>query len=185
MRKSHARHLLRDLFILIGSIAVAILLVQLGIVERFLEMTAGMQIFAAFLSGMFFTSVLTIAPASVALVALSGSFSAFDIALWGACGAVLVDFIMFSFVRNDISKDIKGTLKPKFRHRVLSLFHFGFLKWLIVAVGAFAIASPLPDEFGLVLLGISRVQVKYLFPLIFVLHFAGILALVSVAQAVL
>jgi hypothetical protein len=185
MKKGYARHLWRDFFILVGSVVAAVLLVQLGIIERFLEITAGAQIAAAFLSGMFFTSILTIAPATVALIAVSGAFPAIDVAFWGACGAVAVDFIMFSFVRNDISEDIGKSFKPRFRHRVLSLFHFGFLKWLMVVAGAFIIASPLPDELGLILLGFSRVQIKHLFPLIFVLHFCGIWILITAAGAIL
>ena len=185
IRKTYIRHFFKDSFILIGGIFVAVLLVQLGSVERFIEATRNFQIFTSIVGGMFFTSVLTIAPASVALVAISQSMPGFLVAFWGACGAAIVDYILLSFVRNGVERDVEGLMKPALRRKVISLFHFGFLKWVVIVLGAFMIMSPLPDEIGIALLGFSKIRPRHLFLLTFVLHFFGIWALVSVAGAIL
>ena len=44
------------------------------------------------------------------------------------------------------------------------------------------IASPLPDEFGVSLLGLSRVKVAILLPVAFVMNFLGILAVAGIAS---
>ena len=44
-------------------------------------------------------------------------------------------------------------------------------------VGAFIVASPLPDEVGLVMMGLSKVRTAWFVPTVFVLDFLGILAL--------
>ena len=53
-RTAYIRHLWRDFFILIGGIFIAILLVQLGVIGRFIEKTSKVQIFARIVSGMIF-----------------------------------------------------------------------------------------------------------------------------------
>ena len=184
-RTAYIRHLWRDFFILIGGIFIAILLVQLGVIGRFIEATSNVQIFASIVSGMFFPSVLTVAPATVALIALSQSMPGFLVAFWGACGGAVVDHILLSFMHNDVERDVEGVLKPALRRKIVSLFHFGFLKWVVIVLGAFMIMSPLPDEIGVALLGFSKIKPSRLFLLTFVLHFFGIWALVSVAGALL
>ncbi len=181
----YLQHLIRDFLILIGGIVVAILLVKLGAIDTFLAATSGLAILTSFFGGMFFTSVLTIAPASVALAAASNALPSWIVALLGALGAAALDYVLFRFFRYDIERDVEGLLKPALRRRILSLFHFGFLKWMIVFIGASIIASPLPDELGLVFLTISRVKHTYLFPILFVLHFVGILVLVTAVSVVL
>ncbi len=47
---------------------------------------------------------------------------------------------------------------------------------------ALIIASPLPDEFGVSLLGLSKVRVAVLLPIAFVMNFLGILAVAGVAS---
>ena len=173
------------MLILGAGILLAILLVRMGIVSQFIQITASMKILSSFVAGMFFTSVLTVAPASVALGALSTSTPLLVVAFWGACGAALVDYILFTFFRKDVSIDIKGMLKPSMRRRILSLFHHGFLKWLVVVSGALIIASPLPDELGLAVLSFSHVKTKELLAVTFSMNFFGILALTSLTRALL
>lgn len=185
MNQRYLRHLWKDMFVLSGGVAVAVLLVQLGIIGWFLSVTANTRILASFISGMFFTSVLTIAPASVALIGVASAIPPIDVAFWGAFGALIVDAFLLNFVKKDISRDIRGAFSPALRHRILPLLHFGFIKWFFVITGALVIASPFPDEIGLMLLGFSRVPTKYLFPIIFAMNFMGIWLLTSVAQALL
>jgi hypothetical protein len=50
-------------------------------------------------------------------------------------------------------------------------------------LGALIIASPLPDELGLVFLGISKLKTRYFLPLSFVLNFFGILIIGLIAKS--
>jgi hypothetical protein len=48
------------------------------------------------------------------------------------------------------------------------------MKWISPILGALIIASPLPDEFGLALLGLSRTRISILIPVSFIMNFLGV-----------
>ena len=73
-------------------------------------------------------------------------------------GAMLGDLIIFFFIRDRFADDIIHSMKPSVSRHVLNSFHLGFLKWISPILGALIIASPLPDEFGLTLLGLSKTR---------------------------
>ncbi len=180
-KRAAARHeLAKDLiFIVIGVIA-AIALVQTGMLDALLGIF-GRTDMAAFLAGVFFTSAFTIAPASIALAHIATEAPVASIALWGALGAMLGDLIIFFFIRDRFAADIKDSLKPSVARHIMGSFHLGFLKWLSPVIGALIIASPIPDEFGLTLLGISRTRVAVLLPISFAMNWLGIYLIVAIA----
>lgn len=180
----YIRHLVRDLFIVTASILVAIFLVNIGVIESFIEATESYKILAAFLAGAFFTSVFTVAPAGVALVAIGNSFPPILVAFFGAIGATLLDLLIIAFVRKDIAQDLDGLKKVTFKHHLIKAFHFGFMKWVAFIIGLFLVATPLPDEPGLILIGLSKINPKFLPLIFFVSHFLGIFALVSIASSI-
>mgnify|MGYP001562691076 FL=1 len=164
------------------SVAVAVLLVKIGAVEKFLVLASGFKILASFVAGLFFTSIFTTAPAMVALAVLARDFPPIWVALIGASGAALMDFVIFRFVRDDLSKDATSMFRVKIRRKFVRLFHHGFLKWLLVLVGGLILASPFPDELGLAILGLAKIKNRILLPLSYIMNFLGILAIVSVAH---
>lgn len=185
MRSGYLKEIIKDGLILAIGVLVAIFLIKSGFIYRFLVAVDGMQILASFLAGSLFTSVFTIAPASIALSALATKMPAVDVAFWGACGAVIVDYVIFTFVRGDVSRDLAKTLKAPVRKKIASVFHFGFMRWLIALLGGLIIASPLPDELGIALLSISRIKVHHFVVLTFVMNFLGIWLLASTVSGLL
>lgn len=181
MRIKNARkELIKDfIFVLIG-IFIAIVLSRLGIVDLLVN-AIGNDIVASFLSGIFFTSVFTVGPSSVALVSISEA-SHFTIAFWGAIGALFGDLVLFYFIRDRFSDNLVSSIKPSVVKKVISSFHLGFMKWLAPFLGAIIIASPLPDELGLTLLGLSKTRIAVLIPISLVMNFLGILALLFFAD---
>jgi hypothetical protein len=134
-------------------------------------------------SGIFFTSAFTIAPASVALSHLASTSASIGIvAFWGALGAMCGDLMLFFFIRDRFADDLIASVKPSFAKHVLHSFHLGFLKWLSPLIGAAIIASPLPDELGLTLMGLSKTRVAVLLPVSFVMNMIGIYGLVWFAH---
>lgn len=183
-QRYYLSHFARDIFIVVASIVVAVLLVRLGIIESFIGDSTTSLVFASFVAGAFFTSLFTVAPAGVALVAIGQSLSPVLVAFFAALGAVIIDMLIITFIRKDLSKDLDGLVQMTFRHHIIRAFHLGFLKWVAFLAGMFLIATPLPDEFGLFLIGISKVDSKFLPLIFFVAHFIGILVVVSVILAV-
>lgn len=161
------------------GIALAIFLSKIGIIDFLVLSFQDYYIFASFLAGIFFTSAFTLAPAGIALAHIAQNSPIHAVALWGGLGAMCGDLILFFFIRDRFVKDVMKTMKPSTVKYILKSFHFGFMKWLSPVVGAIIIASPLPDEFGITLLGISKVKVAVLMPIAFVMNVLGIYLLIA------
>lgn len=179
----YTKNLRRDLLLLILSIVATILLVKFGVLEYVLGISKGMTIVSSFVAGLFFTSAFTISPASIAIAHLSHSIDPFTLAIWGAIGAMIGDLIIFSFIRDVFAEDVKGAIKGTRFKRILGRTHFSFLRWFGPFIGALIIISPLPDELGLSLMGVSKMKTRYLIPLTLILNFAGILLIAAVSQS--
>ena len=172
-----ANRFYRDLFFIGLSVIGTIFLVQLGALGEFLNTFQEKTFLGSFIAGFFFTSVFTIAPASVTLAELSQISTPLAVSLGGALGAMFGDLLLFLFVRDVFARDLKRFLKATVHFNANSFFHHGFMKWLAPLTGALIIASPLPDELGLAILGLSRMRLVMLLPLTFCMNFLGILAI--------
>lgn len=137
-----------------------------------------MDVLIIFLSGIFYTSFLT-APFSVLMLAsVDFNLNPYILSAIAGSGAVLGDlfivkifrtlFSAFSFVRHE-----KSFVKLK---KTLARYHLDFIS---IVLGSLIVASPLPDELGLILLGASKLSYFKLAILTFLLNGAGILLIVQ------
>lgn len=177
------RRLTEDFLFILCGVILSIVMVQTGALERALGFL-GFGALAAFVSGVFFTSAFTIAPSAVALASLALVSPIGSVALFGALGAMTGDLVIFLFLRDRFAADLSAAFKRSPLRVFLRSFHFGFIKWLSPLFGALIIASPLPDELGLALLGLSRTSVALLLPISFVMNLAGIYGIAYVPHIV-
>jgi hypothetical protein len=177
--KKNGYALVRDIIMIVIGIIIAIIFVKTGLLSAILSFFDGYYIIAAFIAGIFFTSIFTIAPSSIALVHLADNSPLGGIVFWGALGAVFGDLILFFFIRDKFAEDLKKSMKPSTVKHIFHSLHFGFLKWLSPVLGALIIASPLPDEIGISLLGMSKVKTSVLIPISFVMNMLGIYVLIE------
>lgn len=183
-KKKSGYALLFDVIIIAIGILVAYVLSELGIIDALVYSLRDYSAVASFIAGIFFTSTFTIAPASVALAHI-GSYAPLSVvAIWGALGAMCGDLILFFFIRDRFAEDLKSAFNMKKIHHFFHSFHFGFLKWLSPIIGALLIASPLPDEFGISLLGMSKIKATLLMPISYCMNVLGIVCIVGFANLI-
>jgi hypothetical protein len=173
-----------DVGIIIVSIFVAVKLVESGILERFLAGGSGLQLLESFIAGMFFTSAFTTAPAIAALGTIAANGSVLSTAICGAAGAVLVDLLIFHFVKNSVRSDFLALASKERRASLRHLFRGKIFRWFTPLAAALIIASPLPDELGVALVGLTGTRAKWFIPFSYAANFAGILAIGFVAKAI-
>jgi hypothetical protein len=182
MRRSKARQeLAKDIFFILIGVAIAIVLARSGFIDFMIKALGG-DVLASFAAGIFFTSAFTLAPATIALVHISEGAPIATVALWGGLGAMIGDLVLFVFIRDRFANDLSAAFKPSIARHVISSFHVGFMKWLSPLIGAAIIASPLPDEFGLALMGLSRTRLYLLLPVSFAMNVIGIYLVAGFAQ---
>jgi hypothetical protein len=169
-------HFVHNALTLLVSIFLAYLVFQSGILDLVLMRTHEAELISALIAGFFFTSLISTAPAIIALgtIAIGGGEPLWLIALAGGAGALVGDLILFMFLKAHIADELyKLTLHPR-GQRLKKLIHLRSVRWLLGFIGAVIIASPLPDELGLALMGVSRVRLWLLAILSFVFNAIGI-----------
>ncbi len=178
--------LMQDTAMIMFSVLVAVMLIKTQFLAKILTSTQELEILGSFIAGMFFTSIFTTAPAIVTLGEIAQTNSIILTAFVGALGAVVGDLIIFHFVRDRFSEHLihlignKGGLP-----RLKILFKLRFFKWLTFLVVGLIIASPLPDELGISLLGFSKIRLSLFIPLSLTFNFLGILLIGIVARSIL
>lgn len=180
-KKESYRDLAEDMFYVFLSVIFALLIVRFGVIKNLISLVREGQIIGSFMAGIFFTSAFTIAPSSVALAEISHSAPVFIVAFWGACGAVVGDTVIFLFVRDRFAHDLSEALASFHDKKLTRFFHRRFFKWLGPLIGAFIIASPLPDEMGVTMMGISKIRTWILVLISFVMNFVGVLFVAYIA----
>lgn len=173
-----------DLFIIIASLILAIMLIESELVHHILAKTGELKYFGSFFAGILFTSIFTTAPAIAALVELSQEGSVFMTALLGAIGSVVGDYILFRFVRDRLTDHVNLIWQEKTHgKRLKTLTKFKLFRWMTIFIGCVVIASPFPDEIGISLIGLSHIKTKYFIPLSFVFNFIGILLIGLISRS--
>lgn len=176
------KQFIQDLIIVAISIYIAVFLTQAGILSSFIDSLQGYEYLGILLAGLFFTSVFTTAPAIALLVQFSHTTNPAILAIIGGLGSVLGDYIIFKFVKDRVSQDLEYLLSTPQTKRFATIFQTRLFKFFAPFLGALIIASPLPDELGVTILGMSKISDKNFFPISFILNGLGILIIAIVAN---
>jgi len=107
------------------------------------------------------------------------------VAIVGGLGALIGDIIIFRFVKDRVSEHFAYLIKASRSERLFSIFKLKLFHWIIPFVGALIIASPLPDEIGVTMLGLSKMKSLHFILLSFILNSAGILVIGLIAKTII
>lgn len=167
---------------LLLGIAVAGILSQIETVEVWLLQLDKLSFGGALLAGFIYTFSFTAALGVLVMVNLSITLPPLLIALIAALGTALGDYIIFSLVKRGVVEQIKYDYQQIKEEIIIKLHPHRYVRWLLVAIGLIIIASPIPDEIGVGLLGLARIKNSYFIGLTYILNFIGIYLLLSLAR---
>ncbi len=177
--------LIEDLWMILFSIVVAVLLLKTGVLTNILNSSEELGIIGSFIAGLFFTSAFTTIPAIVALGNIGATQSIFLTAFFGAMGAVIVDFFIYRFARDRLANHLLDLIAITGGiSRIKHMFKNKHFRWLTFLIGGFIIASPLPDELGLSILGFSKVKNTTFLIFSFIANFIGILLICLIGRMI-
>lgn len=172
--------IIRHLLILLVGIGAAIILSRLGVFDLIINWSRGVSLIGIFVSGFFYTSMLTAVPATIALAELSQTQPFILLAAVGASGSVIADLLITKIILKREGQDVEKILSQYRLKALIKFYHRPYVRALMTVAGFFIIASPLPDELGLALMGLSEVRMKYFVVLSYAANFVGILAVAAV-----
>ncbi len=175
----------KNLTMSFAGVVLAILLSRNEAFHSFLLHLNGLGYLGAFISGFLFVSTFTIATSALILLTLVEKLSPLEIGIFAGLGAVLGDVLIFHFIKDNLANEIEDIYfhidrKGHFK----GLMHTKYFSWMLPVIGAIIIASPLPDEIGVSILGLSKMSTAKFIFLSFILNSIGIFLIVSASVVV-
>lgn len=156
----------------------AIVVAALGLLEN-------MGYAGGFIAGVLSASFITTAPAIVVLLALANDLDPFALAVVAGAGSMVGDWLILLFIRDRLSHELEPLFRKLHLHEIVERLRYRYTMWILWLVGIVSLATPLPDEVGISILGISHFKSVYLLAISFLLNTIGVFALVMAARAFL
>lgn len=182
---NHKKITYKNLFIVGISLVLAVLLSRVEVFHTFLLQLGGFGYFGAFIAGMFFISTFTVATSALILLILAETLSPIEIGLIAGLGAVIGDLLIFRFVKDGLVGELRFIYNQvDGSHHLHKLFHTKYFSWTLPIIGAVIIASPLPDELGVSLMGISKMNTYKFMLMSYLLNSVGIFLVISLSTVV-
>lgn len=135
-------------------------------------------------AGMLSVSFFTTLPAVVVIVSLAPQLDPFLLALAATVGSTLGDWLLLRFYEERVFHELRPLLRRLKLKVMMRLLRHRYTSWILFLFGAFFIASPLPDEIGIGLMGISHFKRPVIVAVCFVLNGIGTLLLILAVRAV-
>src|SRR3989338_8696643 len=166
------------IFFAIGIVTTVIAGASTGFHE-FLLSLGNWGYLGALIGGVLFVSSFTSSIGTIILLILAERISVLEISIIAAIGGVIGDFTIFRIIKDDLLKDFMPIYNKLGGKAITRFFQHRYLKWSVPVLGAIIIASPLPDELGVTLMGLSGIRTFGFLIFVFILNAVGIFVLLS------
>lgn len=170
------------LTVILISILVAIILAQNQTFKDWLLHLGSLEYIGALFAGMLFVSSFSVAISMVVIAIMTENINPMALALIGGVGAVMGDYLVFKLVRSHLQEELAMLFGKEGTSYVKEFIRSKYIAWMLPIIGVFIIASPLPDELGVSLLGISKISEARFILISYISNALGILMIASVAK---
>lgn len=138
----------------------------------------------ALFAGMLFVSSFTAIIGTFFIAALAEAMPLWQLVLVAGLGSSLVDILLFHLVRHTVLEEMKPLLNKWKRRHFMRILHTKYFSWTVPLLGALIIISPLPDEIGVSMMGISNLDTRKFAILSFMLNCIGVFLVAITARAI-
>lgn len=170
------------LSILLLGVLVTIYLVNNSVFRQWVDHLGTFGYVGSLVAGLMFTSSLTVSISIGIIAILAEKLNPLTLALVGGLGAMLGDYLLFRFIKDKLGTEVEELVGRKETNHLAHFLKLRYIAWSLPIIGGLVIASPLPDEVGIGLLGISKVSTWKLLLISYISNAFGILAVASVAK---
>lgn len=173
----------KNTLLLLLGILLFHLLLKTPQVDGFIQGLGYLGRLGSLIAGFFFVLTYTVVPAGYVLFELAKYQDAWEVAIFAAVGSTIGDYIIFRFIRDSVMDELKPYLAKMGGRKLRHLVKTPYFAWLLPVTGAIIMASPLPDELGVSLMGASKMKNTHFLIFSYVLNVLGILFIVWLAKA--
>jgi len=169
------------IFCLVAAIVLAYLIFRNPSVSSFVSHLGNLSYIGVFIAGILFAFGFT-APFAAGFFITLNPHNILLVGIIGGIGALLSDLLIFSFIRVSFENEFNKLRKTKLIRSIDKTIEKSLGKklkfYLMYVFAGFLIASPLPDEIGVIMLaGLIKIKIGILAVLSFILNTLGILVL--------
>lgn len=167
------KELLIDFIVILAVIILSFFLVTSRLEDRILSNFKGHEWVAYLTAGIFSVNTITAFPAYTFMAKVVNPENFWLVVSLGAIGSVIGDTLIFSFIKFRLIESIINSFKHN--KKIVSLLRTRnkVVKAILVVIGSLIIMSPMPDEIGVLLIGVSRIPQSYFILLSLVLNSVG------------
>ena len=134
---------------------------------------------SAIIAGAMFVCTFTVATGALIIFTLAKTLSPIELILCGMIGAVIFDMSIYKTIKNTVDKDIMDAFNNSHFSHFKKILHTKYFAWMGPLVGLLVFLSPLPDELGISLLGLSKLKTYQFFLISIFNHALGMILVVS------
>src|SRR3989338_5855039 len=182
MHSFHPHWRYPNLTLLVLSLIATYFLLRNGNLHNVINSLGELGYLGVFVTGLFFVSTFTVAPAAAVLFTFAQDFNPLVVALIGGLGAMVGDYVAMRFIRDRLFNELNPFLRALHLYHPVNILHSKYFAWFGPVVGAAIIASPFPDETGLILLGASKISPIRLLIITYLLNAIGIFLIALAAN---
>ena len=161
-----------------------LLVLNTALATAVLEWFKNVGLFGGLIAGIMSVSMFTTAPAVVLLLAIANHVNPLSLIIVASIGSVIGDWLIIKFLEDEVASELKPILKKYHILQFIRKFQRSKSRWIASVLGAFILALPLPDEFGIALMDISNMKRRHLLLTCFILNLFGLAGLVGIGQFV-
>lgn len=166
-------------------VAVFLVALDTALIQGLLLTVREAGLLGTFITGILFVSFFTAGPATLILVNIAGDYNPVLLALTAGLGTLVGDWIILKFFEEKVSYELLPLAKKYGVLPMIRQMRRRRFRPIALLVGMLIIASPLPDEAGLGLLGLTKTPMRVILPLVFILNSVGIFLLIMAARSVI
>lgn len=170
--------------IAVGALLLFVLLFDTAFLHSVFAFLNDLEYLGGLIAGVLSASLITAAPAVVLVVELAHHLDPLALALLVGVGSAIGDMILLLFFEERIFAELAPLGRRLKLGRLLRRSRKRRMSTPLLLAGAFVIMTPLPDEVGLGLLGVSHFPKIFLFLLCLALNTLGASLVIMAARAV-
>lgn len=178
-RRYEYKHTTLAMTLIVGFV----LALDTALIQGLLDTIHTAGLLGVFLTGIMFVSFLTAGPATLILINIAPDYNPILLATVAATGSLIGDWIILRFVEDKVGYELQPLAKKYGIMPIIKQMRTKRFRPFAIVTALVFIASPLPDEAGLGLLGMTKTPVRKLMPVLLILNAAGIYLLVIAARA--
>lgn len=165
---------------------LSILLFVSGVLFALVTTINTIPLLAEFIAGFLYSSFVTSPVAMFMIALLSQSHPPLQIALIGGLGTMIADLLLLKFARYLFFGSFSPLTQSKQFTKIINRIHHNkTFNSLAPIVGAIIIASPLPDEIGIAIFGLTKLPTIVIALLTYILNMIGIYILAIIARQII